>query len=87
MKGGKFVCGASLNYILTLSMINFSQTLMDFSGCLCCSLGYNEGLSQSFYVDFPCGYECITMRNIKLIQDNFIKTERKEEEMITLNMV
>lgn len=62
-------------YILTLSMINFSQTLMDFSGCLCCSLGYNEGLSQSFYVDFPCGCECNSMKNIEFIQDNPIKTE------------
>lgn len=75
MKVGKFGCGASLNLILTLSMINFSQTLMDFSGCSCCSLGYNEGLSQSFYVDFPCGCECNRMKNIEFIQDNPIKTE------------
>lgn len=78
MKVGKSGCGASLNYILTLSMINFSQTLMDFSGHLCCLLGYKEGLSLSFYVGFPCGCECNGMKNIEFIQDNPIKTESRK---------
>lgn len=54
--------------LLTLSKLNFFQTLMDFSGCSCCSFGYNEGLSQGFYVDFPYGFEPNDMKNIEFIQ-------------------
>jgi len=53
VKVGRFGCGAVLNSIITLSKLNFPPSLMDFSGGLCYSFGYREGLSQSFYIAFP----------------------------------
>lgn len=41
---------------------------MESSGGSGCSFGYNEGLSQSFYVDFPCGFGPNGMKNIESIQ-------------------